>query len=183
MSPPVPRHKGPLCLTAAHGDLPICDRRCLHRYAPDREPARSLHRRARDPGGRPAAARARDELLRDNVRLPATGRRPCADADLHAAERASVRGAPDPRHRLRARRPAAARRDSHRDAAGRRTGAARARRGAHHVRDDGAAAPGGHAVRAYRGAAFRARRRQRAASGRALRQRRRARLCGRRIPR
>ena len=45
----------------------------------DGQPACRLHRRARDPRGAAAAARAGDELLRDRLRLPAGGGRARAD--------------------------------------------------------------------------------------------------------
>ena len=70
----------------------------------DGQPARGLHGRPRAPRETTPGARARDELLRDDVRLPAGGRRPRADADLHAVARAALRRASDARDRVRARR-------------------------------------------------------------------------------
>ena len=81
---PSPRPAAEAWLESSRGRLPLRRRRRLHRHAPRRQPARRLHRRARHPGGHAPAARARDELLRDDVRLPARGRRARADADLHA---------------------------------------------------------------------------------------------------
>ena len=107
----------------------------------DRQPARRLHRRARHPGGRAAAACAGDELLRDRLRLPAAG-------GGHARMRIFT---PRPRCRSPATRRSARRscspgrcssaRSGSRPGRGLVPGAARARGRADRLRPDGAAGP------------------------------------------
>ena len=57
-------------IESGRGPLSLRRLRRLHRHAADRQPARRLHRRARAARGATAAARARDELQRDGLRLP-----------------------------------------------------------------------------------------------------------------
>ena len=111
------------------------------------------------------------------LRAAAARRRHRADPDLHAAQRDSVRRAPVSRHRVRARRAAAARRDRARDRLRDRPGRARAGRvRADRLRQDDAAGADGRAVRPRGRDARGARRRVVGAAGRGLRQRRPARI-------
>ena len=107
--------------------------------------------------------------------LSAGERRQRQDPDLHADLRAPVRRPSDPRHGLRARRAAPARRDHARDRPRQRARQARARRvGPHRLRPDGAAGADDRAPPGTAGGAGRGRRCRLRAAGRALRQRRQA---------
>ncbi len=73
--------------------LPLHGPRRVHRHASGRQPARRLHQRRRHVRRADAAARPRDQLLRDGLRAAFAGGRRLAAADLHPGSRGAVRRA------------------------------------------------------------------------------------------